>query len=64
LFIQSSSFGLSAGLGVAAIMFITVATPVGWVILIAGTSGAALGVDYITKQNAGDWYDGIMSLLE
>lgn len=64
LFIESSSFGLSAGIGLAAITFITVATPVGWVLLIAGASAASFGADYFTKQNAGNWYDGIMGLLE
>jgi hypothetical protein len=74
MFIESSSFALSAAAGTAvvnvggaALMFLMVATPVGWVGLILGgvaVAGAAavtsISVNNLTKNNSGDWYDSIM----
>ena len=77
LFIESSSFALSAATGVAAInfgsaalSFLLVATPVGWVGLIVGgiavagvAAGASIWVNDKTKKNSGSLYDDIMSWL-
>lgn len=78
LFIESSSFALSAGIGIAAVNvgtaalgIVIAATPVGWVglivggVAIAGTAAAAsMGVNSAVKENAGNWYDSIMKTLE
>ncbi|MCP4489665.1 MAG: hypothetical protein GY820_20475 [Gammaproteobacteria bacterium] len=64
LFIESSSFAASAGVGVVALSIITVATPVGWVLLIAGTAAASMGINYLAKENGGSWYDAIMQSLK
>lgn len=77
LFIESSSFALSAGTGIvavnvgsAALGFLLVATPIGWVGLIvgglavAGTAAAvSMGVNTAVKENSGSWYDSIMTSL-
>lgn len=77
LFIESSSFALSASAGIAAVnigtaalTFVVAATPVGWVglvvggVIVAGTAAAtSMGVNSAVKDNAGSWYDFIMSLL-
>ncbi len=70
LFIESSSFALSAvagGLtvyaGTAALTFITVATPVGWVGLIIISAAASMGMNSIVKEDAGDTYDSIISWI-
>jgi len=77
LFIESSSFALSAGTGIAAINagtaalgFLMVATPIGWVGLIIGglavvgaSAGASMWVNDFAKEDAGNWYDSIMSWI-
>ncbi len=77
LFVESLSFGLSATTGiitakagVAALGFLMVATPVGWVgLIVAGatvaatTTGASIWVNNATKDNGGSWYDGIMNWI-
>lgn len=77
LFIESSSFALSAGSGVLAVNagasalgFLMVATPIGWVGLIvgglavAGTAAAvSMGVNSAVKENSGSWYDSLMAAL-
>ena len=77
LFIESSSFALSAATGVAAInvgsaalSFLLVATPVGWVGLIVGgiavagiAAGASMGMNSLVLNNSGGVYDYIMSLI-
>lgn len=77
LFIESSSFALSAGIGIAAVNvgtaalgLVIAATPIGWVgliiggVAIAGTAAAAsVGVNSAVQENAGSWYDSIMKAL-
>ncbi len=77
LFIESTSFALSAGTGVvavnvgtAALGFLMVATPLGWVglviggVAVAGTAAAvSMGVNTAIKENSGSWYDSLMSVL-
>ncbi|WP_166268145.1 hypothetical protein [Marinobacter caseinilyticus] len=77
LFIESSSFALSAGSGVlavnagtAALGILMVATPIGWVGLIvgglavAGTAAAvSMGTNAYTKEKSGGVYDGIMNWM-
>ena len=77
MFIESSSFALSAAAGVAvvntggaALTFLMVATPVGWVGLIvgglavAGTAAvASIGMNNAVKNNSGDWYDSIIKAI-
>jgi hypothetical protein len=74
LFIESFSFATSAGAGIlaakagaAALGFLAVATPVGWVGLIIGGLAVATGgavattvVNNIFKANSGKIYDSIM----
>ena len=63
LFIESSSFAASASIGMLALTVFTVATPVGWVLLIAGGAAASMGVNHLIKENSGAWYDTIMLSL-
>ena len=74
LFIESSSFGLSAATGLIAVnaglYLIMAATPVGWVGLVvagaavAGSAAAAsMGINHLVKENRGSWYDAIMKLV-
>jgi hypothetical protein len=77
LFIESSSFAASAitgtavvNVGGAALGFLMVATPVGWVGLIVGgiaVAGVAayssIRVNSTFKDNGGAWYDSIMTSL-
>ena len=77
MFIESSSFALSAAAGVgvvnaggAALTFLMVATPVGWVGLIVGglavagaAAGASIWANSITKSSSGSWYDSIMESI-
>ena len=77
LFIESSSFALSAAAGIAAVNagtaalgLVVMATPIGWFglivggIAIAGTAAAAsIGVNSAAKESAGSWYDSIMKAL-
>ena len=77
LFIESSSFATSAlagsatvSAGSAALGFLMVATPIGWVGLIvgglavAGTAAAvSLGTNHIVKQEAGSVYDSILGWM-
>jgi len=64
LFVESSSFTLSALAGTATakagVAFFVVATPVGWVGLIVVAAATALGTNYIVKEKSGGWYDDIM----
>lgn len=77
LFIESSSFALSAVAGTAAVNaggaalgLLVVATPVGWVGLIIGgvavagvAAATSIGVNNIVKENSGSWYDSIMKAI-
>ena len=77
MFIESSSFVASAltgagavKLGSAALGFLMVATPVGWVGLIIGgvavagvAAAASIEMNNAVNDNSGDWYDSIMDLL-
>jgi len=68
--VESSSFAASAGAGIiavrvgaAALMFVTIATPVGWVGLIvtaAMASMASMMANSFLQKNGGGWYDQIM----
>ena len=67
LFIESSSFGASAimgGLavkaGAATLVFLTIATPAGWVGLIVTAAALSMGTNHLIKENASSWYDEIM----
>ncbi len=67
LFIESSSFaasawvgGLAVRAGTAALMFFTVATPVGWVGLIVTAATVSIVANSFLKKNSGGWYDQIM----
>ena len=67
LFVESSSFAVSAGAGIltakagtAALMFLTVATPVGWVGLIVVAAAASIVANTIVKERSEGWYDDIM----
>lgn len=74
LFIESSSFALSAAAGsvtiktgVAALGLLVVATPIGWVGLVIGgaavagaAAATAIATNNIVKENSGGVYDSIM----
>ncbi len=67
LFIESSSFVVSAAAGLTAVkvgaralMFLVVATPAGWVGLIVASAALSIGTNYLVKENSGSWYDDIM----
>jgi hypothetical protein len=76
LFVESSSFALSTSAasivldsGMAALGFVMMVTPVGWIGLLIG--GAVIGaaaftgyeVNKVTKENSGGLYDYIMRIL-
>jgi len=70
LFVESSSFvaGAWAGIitanaGYAALTFLTVATPAGWVGLIVTAAAASLHMNNKVKANSGSWYDDVMDWL-
>ena len=77
LFIESSSFALSAiagtaavNAGVATLGLLVMATPVGWVGLIIGgvavagvAAATSVSVNTIVKENSGSWYDAIMKVI-
>jgi len=77
LFIESSSFAASAvagtmavNAGAAALTFLMVATPVGWVGLIVGgvavagvAAATSMGVNQVVKEDAGGIYDSVMQLV-
>jgi len=67
LFVESSSFVASTGMGSAVVgagvSFFAVATPVGWVGLIVMAAAASLGMNYIVKEESGGWYDDIMDWI-
>ena len=77
LFIESTSFALSAGAGIIAVNagtatlgFLMVATPIGWVglvvggLAVAGTAAAvSMGVNTKIKENSGSWYDSLITVL-
>ena len=74
MFIESSSFMLSAVAGVAtvnigsaALGFIVVATPLGWIGLIVGgvavagmAAATSMGINQVVKEDAGGIYDSII----
>ncbi len=67
LFVESSSFAASAvtgaiavRAGAAALMFVTVATPMGWVGLIVTAATASMMANSFLQKNGGSWYDQIM----
>jgi len=78
MFVESSSFALSVSAGAlaikaggAALTFLMVATPVGWVGLIIGgvaVAGVAATTSIIVnsgiKNNSGSWYDAIMEWIQ
>ena len=71
LFVESSSFVASAlagtiavNVGTKALMFLTVATPVGWVGLIVVAATASMAMNYAVKENSGGWYDDIMDWVD
>jgi hypothetical protein len=77
LFIESSSFlasvvtgTVAVNVGTAALGFLMVATPIGWVGLIVGglavagtAAGTSMWVNGQVKANSGSWYDMIMKSL-
>lgn len=77
LFIESSSFAVSAltgtavvNIGSAALGLLVVATPIGWVglivggVAVAGTAAAAsIGMNNVVKNNSGGVYDSIMKWI-
>lgn len=77
LFIESSSFAVSAltgtavvNVGAAALGLLVVATPIGWVglivggVAVAGTAAAAsIGMNNVVKNNSGGVYDSIMKWI-
>ncbi len=77
LFIETMSFATSATAGVvtlnagtAALGFLMVATPIGWVGLIVGgiavvgvAAGASIWTNNQLKNNSGNWYDSLMDWL-
>jgi len=77
MFIESSSFALSAVTGTAvvnvggvALMFLVVATPIGWIglimggVAVAGTAAiASIGVNNYIKNNSGRFYDDLIKQL-
>ncbi len=77
LFVESSSFALSAiagtsavSAGSAALGLLVVATPVGWVGLIVGgiavagvAAATSISVNNVVKENSGSWYDSIMKAI-
>jgi len=67
LFVESSSFTLSALAGTATakagVAFFVVATPVGWVGLIVLAAAASMGINHIVKEESGGVYDSIMEWI-
>lgn len=67
LFIESSSFATSTIVGLTALnyglTFFTVATPLGWVCLIAVAAGAAMLTNDKLQEDAGNWYDSLMDAI-
>ena len=77
LFIESTSFAagaytglVAANIGAAAIGFLLVATPIGWVGLIVGgvavagaVAGSSMAMNNLVKNSSGSWYDSIMNAL-
>ncbi|MCP4486334.1 MAG: hypothetical protein GY820_03305 [Gammaproteobacteria bacterium] len=64
LFIESSSFAVGGIIGWTAVTFIVVATPVGWVGLIAGAAAASMFASNYTREKSGLVFDKIMDLIE
>ena len=71
LFIESSSFVASAvtgtiavKAGAAGLVFLTVATPVGWVGLIVTAAVVSMGMNHLIEKRSGGWYDDIMGWLD
>ncbi len=67
LFIESSSFALSAGAGIIAVnagtvalTFLTVATPIGWIGLIVTAAAVSMVTNSIVKNRSSGWYDDLM----
>ena len=67
LFVESSSFALSAFAGTAiakaGVAFFVVATPVGWVGLVVLVAAASMGANYAAKEKSGSVYDSIMEWI-
>ncbi len=71
LFIESSSFAASALTGSGAVyvgakvlVFLTVATPVGWVGLIVVAAASSITMNYVVKERSNGWYDDIMGWVD
>ncbi|MCF6250998.1 MAG: hypothetical protein L3J75_06980 [Methylococcaceae bacterium] len=78
LFVESSSFAISATAGIVAVDvgtaslgFLMLATPVGWIGLIAagvtvavGSAGVSIAVNSYVKEKAGFKYDQLMRLVK
>ena len=47
----------------AGVVFFMVATPVGWVGLVAVTAAASMGMNYIVKEKSGSLCDSVMEWL-
>jgi hypothetical protein len=76
MFVESSSFALSAIAGTAAVNigsvalgFLVVATPIGWVGLVVGgvavagiAAATSIGINQVVKEDAGGIYDSIIKL--
>ena len=64
LFVESSSFTLSALAGTATanagVAFFVVATPVGWVGLIVAAAAVSIFANTIVKERSEGWYDAVM----
>jgi len=64
LFVESSSFTLSALAGTATakagVAFFVVATPVGWVGLIVAAAAVSIVANTIVKERSEGWYDDVM----
>ncbi|MCF6261263.1 MAG: hypothetical protein L3J98_14055 [Gammaproteobacteria bacterium] len=71
LFIESSSFAASALTGSGAVyvgakvlVFLTVATPIGWVGLIVVAAASSMAMNYVVKERSNGWYDDIMGWVD
>lgn len=58
--VQSAGFGMGLVAASALITIISVATPLGLVMVIAAAGATALGIDLLTKAGTGMIYDGLV----
>lgn len=58
--VQGAGFGMGLLAASALITIISVATPLGLVMVIAAAGATALGIDILTKAGAGKIYDGLV----